>query len=412
MPDVTDRTLKRAPGARSGSLLLRALVAITATLALGAALPALASATGGHWKESSGLPITGSTSVEWTGKLKATDTENLLGSQAVECSDNIQASVDTSGSGEITKVTVSGCTGVELCEKRANVKTTIRALNLPWATTLEKQGTFIEKIVSGGSGNPGFFVECKVAGVPVEDTCTASTLALEIKSLEPAEAAFDKHDKLTCTLSSGKESGYVEGSQSASGVSGVEEETPVWLKSSQPVTKSEAASWSKGSLTVEDRNIGPYGGTWGVTCESSGEGTVGTEGTDSLTKMTLSKCAQAAESECTGTDSLEAIHLPWKGQLYMRDTETIGNLLAEDGSGVPGFKIKCETGGIKAEETCEASTGTGHRLATYATDEKVQAEVRLSFNPYVRMVCSRDSGAESGELTETSNYLLGFGVQL
>lgn len=404
-----DRSSQGVADARSGSLLLRVLLAIAAMLALGAAGPALASATG-HWKESAGLPITKPTSIEWAGKLKVGDTEDKGVSLSVECNDKVQGTVSTSGSGEITKVTVSGCTGVAFCAK-TTTHTTIRALNLPWDTALEKEGGFQETITGSGAGSPGFFVECDAIGIPIEDTCTGTKLALDFTKLEPVEAAFDKRDKLTCVQ--GKETGYAEGGQGASGVAGVEETTPVWLKSGMPVTKEQAASWSKGSLAVVDDKNGPGDGPRGVACEDGGEGTIGTEGVDLLTKLTLSKCTNVSGSECTGTDSLEAIHLPWKGQLYMRATETIGNLLAEDGNGVPAFKMKCENDGIKEEETCEAGPSAGHRLSTYATDAKELTEVSISFNRNVHLTCTRDGGGEFGEVTESSNYLLlGFGVQL
>jgi len=54
------------------------------------------------------------------------------------------------------------------CEKVEKVA----AVDLPWKTLLVKNGAaFEDEILTSGAGEPGYLVECKVAGLNVDDTC-------------------------------------------------------------------------------------------------------------------------------------------------------------------------------------------------------------------------------------------------
>jgi hypothetical protein len=346
----------------------RMTLALIATLALAVTVPAIADAagTGFQWKAGQAfLPVTKSTAAEWTGKLKITDSESVSGQISVECTDKVTASVGVSGTGEITGVSTSECVGggVGAGKCSSTSPSSITAVNLPWKTELAKVGgTPREAIVNGGKGTPGLHLHCKVLGLQEDDTCTGS-LNPTLSALEKVAMAFNKGDTLTCTLSEHSGTGYAEGSQTIAGV-GIEEGTPIWGS----VSKEETRTWSGGTITLHDQPNGPNGAPWGVTCKESGEGTVAPEGKGSITHLTLSSCEQSAPSECNGADSLEALHLPWKTQLYFGRVEAFGNAITQGGSGAVAFKVRCETHGLKEEDTCEAGTQTEGRLAEVLTN--------------------------------------------
>jgi len=381
----------------------RAAVAAVAAPALAVTVPAVASAVGSgyQWKGQAYLPITKSTGAEWTGKLKIADTD-VFGEGyklAVECSDKVSANLGTNGAGEVTAVSTSGCVGLEACKGEKN---NIVAVNLPWHTELAKvEGTPREVIVSGGKGTPGFRMVCKWLGIIAEDTCTGN-LSPKISALENVALAFNKSDVMNCNLTEHKGTGYTEGSQTIPGI-GIEEGTPIWVN----VTKEEPVSWSKGTLTLIDRPNGGHGAPWSVTCEESGAGTVATVGKGSVSGITLTGCKQWGSSECNGTDSIEALHLPWKTQLYLGVSEAFSDAIMEGTAGVVAFKIKCESYGLKLEDTCEAGSGTSGRLATFMTNG-VESGVRAKYYALtsgVGLNCHRGGGPEESELHEGSHVV-------
>src|SRR6478752_6376800 len=187
-------TTLRARSVPAGRIARRALTAAIAVLALGAVVPGLAGASGGHWKEAAYMPITASHSIEWSGKLKVTESEYIFSGHtfklSVECSDTVTGKVNVDGSGEVTNLAVSGCVGSEDCAA-TGAKLTIASVNLPWHTELAKEGTFLDKIVNGGKGTPGLYLECKVLGIAVGDTCTGN-LKLDITKMESVTGTIDK----------------------------------------------------------------------------------------------------------------------------------------------------------------------------------------------------------------------------
>src|SRR6478752_939540 len=195
--------------ARAGRVTRRIVVTIIAVLALSIVVPSMASAASGNWKGWGYLPITESTSTTWGGKLKVVDSEYVFVGKtyklAVECTDTVNSTMKINGMGEITGITSSGCVGSENCAKEG-AKIKIAAVNLPWQTELALEGTFLNRIVNGGKGTPGFEIECKLFGVAITDTCTGN-LKFDITKLDGVTGAFDNHKVLTCTLSE-KVSGF------------------------------------------------------------------------------------------------------------------------------------------------------------------------------------------------------------
>jgi hypothetical protein len=73
------------------------------------------------------------------------------------------------------------CRGIEGCEKEGIE--TIKAVNLPWNTEVYEgtNGKPLGRVSNGGSGEPGWEVVCKVAGVKKTDIC-------EMEAGHPEEA--------------------------------------------------------------------------------------------------------------------------------------------------------------------------------------------------------------------------------
>jgi hypothetical protein len=114
------------------------------------------------------------------------------------------------------------------CEKVKNVE----AVNLPWLTLVEELTTegsvdsYWDLIEENGKGQPGYLVECTVAGLNVDDIClteAASTalvllLNLPAEGSEPAlvsvyflENPLMANEAATCSVKKEKESGLVKG---------------------------------------------------------------------------------------------------------------------------------------------------------------------------------------------------------
>lgn len=139
-----------------GSTIRRMMLVVVAAMVLSAIVPALA---GAHitWATNY-IPVSKSTAMEWTGKLRVSN-PSPEDNSSLECSDTAQGSIGANGAGEITKITTSGCKNIKGCGSPS----TMTALNLPWHTELVSEGGVLKNVLSnGGKGNPGFKTECTV----------------------------------------------------------------------------------------------------------------------------------------------------------------------------------------------------------------------------------------------------------
>ncbi len=357
--------------ARGGSSSIRRMMlVVVAALALSAIVPALASAQT-TWALNY-QPVSKSTAVEWNGQLRMNDTTVP---QDVECTEKAEGSVGTAGAGEVTKLTVSKCTGVKGCEKK-ETGTTIIPRNLPWHTELVLVGGALDiRLVNGGKGTPGFKDECIIGGaLKLADECSGAFSATLTNAESGVTAAFNNSEKLTCT-EGGAVSGIVEGSQSVTASGGTlsaQKEEPVWLKGGLPLEgEAKLTEWSKGTISLYAPG---GGGTFGVRCEDSGEGTAAAAGAGTITKFTMTKCERAPfESVCDGKYSLEATHLPWKTELYFGLGGLVGEFFTQNGAGVPDIKMECEWGSKSGVITeCE---GAHMGKITNNTEQGVLAEL-------------------------------------
>lgn len=110
---------------------------------------------------------------------------------------------------EETSSTLS-CASVKTCEGNSEVK----AVNLPWKTTVEEMSPteYLDVLESSGVGNPGWEVKCKTALGTVTETCTSAKEGALLKNASPVvEGVFDKNVVATCSVG-GANSGFVESS--------------------------------------------------------------------------------------------------------------------------------------------------------------------------------------------------------
>ncbi len=362
---------------RGGGTVRRMMLAVVAVLALSAIVPALASAQV-TWATNY-IPVTKSTAMEWSGKLKIS---YAAASSALECTEKAEGVMGADGTGEITKMTMSSCVNVKGCA----APNAIVALNLPWHTELVASGGTLKNVLrSGGKGNPTFKVECTVL-VKIVEECTASTLSLPATNGESGVTVSFNDENLSCVEVSPSKGGPVteklEGTQTivapGQGTLSAQKEEPVWLKEGLPLKEAKLIEWSKDKISL----FVPLDGTLGVRCEDSAQGTAEAAGVGTITKFTMTKCENApSESKCNGAYSLEATHLPWKSELYFGYEGVVSETFTEDGAGVPGIKLKCEWG-VKEETTDECKAFI--QKLTNNTERGVFAEVSrgLSCSPY------------------------------
>jgi len=97
----------------------------------------------------------------------------------------------------------------------------VKALALPWKTAVYLEGSATwDTIKPGASGNqPGYLIECVVAGLTMKDTCTTIAgheLNVELENVSPLvllefpKALKSEEEKAKCSLG-GNESGLVYG---------------------------------------------------------------------------------------------------------------------------------------------------------------------------------------------------------
>jgi hypothetical protein len=124
---------------------------------------------------------------------------------------------------------------------------------------------------------------------------------------------------------------------------------------------------SSGKLELEDNAA--TGGKIVVECEETDRGTVGAEGQDSVTSVTVGGCAfiTAGECEASGKPVAQAVNLPWSTRLEEREnTEThkkeLRDLVRSVTTKPPGWHVECEVKKIiKIADECTGGTNTAVR---------------------------------------------------
>lgn len=171
-------------------------LALVAICALGAVMASTGSATIvtllAKWLFNT-AEFTGNLAVESTGELLLEDTNAVLGVKAaVLCSGILHGTVaGANGEDEITEllsltgtaISLTALSGTALsCATEENCESPkVWAVNLPWPTLLElvEGGSLspeltVVLILTGATGEPGWYVECTVLGSKIDDECLAS----------------------------------------------------------------------------------------------------------------------------------------------------------------------------------------------------------------------------------------------
>lgn len=340
--------------ARPASARRACLAFLLGALALCATASAASATESLKWRLD-GVPLTGSTAVQWQGTVKVADSK-VLGAHTLglECEVSAEGTAGGAAASEVTKWTDSKCVPVKgsssLCEEKQPAS--LEAVHLPWHGELSAvEGTAHDALTNGGKGTPGFTIVCRALGVESTDKCTGTLGASVSNSTRGATAAFNAVEKLECS-SGGAGAGTIEGSQSitagAGKLSAETPSTPKWHINGSEIGESEkrAVSWA-GSVKLSDTM--PVVGKVVVSCTVAGEGDAIAGGAGEITKWTLSECSGSEACERTGA-SLETGALPWSTELFASEGG-VGDLITANGKEIE-YKLKCKASGTTVQDVC------------------------------------------------------------
>lgn len=155
----------------------------------------------------SGVGLSKSIATTWKGKLSVSNSETI----GIECEDTAEGTAGLYGGGTITKLTMSNCKSVQLCEKSEPMS--IEALHLPWNTEMVSEGSAQDRIVGAGKGAPGFELSCRIfGGLKETEECSGGLRAEATNGVGGVNAVFDDPEKLSCQK--GKVGATLSGTQS------------------------------------------------------------------------------------------------------------------------------------------------------------------------------------------------------
>jgi hypothetical protein len=404
---MTDRNEERCSGSRAGLGWLGNGLAITIVGLVALALPGLASAARLPQWHLNGQPLIEFESVATSGegKIALTEKEPVIGNLTIECSVTYKGSAAASSAGEITALTATGCIGTAAAGKEYNCAntivgpTTMEAVHLPWRTelvTVEK--TTHERIVSGGSGTPGFKWSCKQLGVNLKQECLGTLGARVTNTESGVTTAFEPSEKLVCNPGSAE--GWVEGSQKVAATGGGKLTAAIdegeWRRNESPLTEASPVYWT-GTMELSDHIVSV--GEAHVYCEDSGTGAAGSTYKGEMTKWTFSNCIGSGVCEHNGA-TIEAKNLPWNTELATVE-KVIRNYIVSSGKGAPYFVLQCKGPGLSIKDECRAQRST--TMANSGLD------VTATYNREEKVICV---GNPAGELKSTQTIGLSLGGQL
>lgn len=127
-------------------------------------------------------------------------------------------------------------------------------------------------------------------------------------------------------------------------------EQPVWTIGGETVKENIAVNSKYESFKIEDMKT-PTGAVQ-VECKANDEGTVGVEGKDEVTKVTVEGCKPVTGGCTEGTIVVKPVHLPWKTQLQEPAEGSNRDKVSSSGAGTPGWKVECTIIGVKVTDEC------------------------------------------------------------
>lgn len=139
------------------------------------------------------------------------DTKTAGGAASVECKVTGEGTIEAGGKDEVTSASATACKGVKLCGGTI----TVLPLHLPWHTQLEQVSEEVirDKVTSGGSGEPGWSVECTILGIKVLDECTGATTVAAEDVTGGVDMSYDAKSARTNCTQGGAGSGVIKGTE-------------------------------------------------------------------------------------------------------------------------------------------------------------------------------------------------------
>lgn len=353
-------------------------VTVFAAIALGCALPQVASASGIVW-QLNGRQVKEAVAVTSKATLQLKDSKGGFFGESirVECKVTGKISVGAGATGKVSEWTAAACKTKEgTCE----TSPTVTALNLPWHTELVTvEGKAREQFSSGGSGDPGYKWICKLG---VNDECTGNTSAAVSNVSGGVDLTFDsKSAKLNCAVG-GSGAGSIEETElvesPSSGTLTAAVATPEYWYLNGKQLEGQQSVTSSGEFSFTNPSGGPFGETVGVKCATAGVEYVGPESAGEVRSLSATECSNS-QGRCE-TPTVEARNLPWHTELYPVEGKTRERFFS-GGSGAPEYRVRCDSG--LYENTCAWFAS--------AAVENVSEGVRAQ-NGYEERSCSHGHG--------------------
>lgn len=311
-----------------------------AAIAMGLALPQLASASPGPVWKVAGNELGSSMTVKASGSVKFTDTKGgFFGeSLAVKCAVSGEASVGSNGLGEVLALKTSGCVSSEgICPSP-----TVAIKKLSWDTELTNaEGKARESIAAGSKGSPEYQLVCE--GVTAAE-CSGATSVSTSNALGGVSLGFDTSSAtLKCTPGgehTGKLSGTITLENPATGqltVSDAPAAEGWFVNGGQAPAGTEVKT--SGSLKFRSK-AGVFGEEVEISCAEEGEGLVGPHTAGEVTKWTTSGCA--TKTGVCPEPSVYARNLPWHTELVLGGEGLIERLgKGKTAEGQPEYEVRC-----------------------------------------------------------------------
>jgi hypothetical protein len=345
------------------------MLGLTLIALLAASAVAAAGASASAWRLN-GFELTTATSVTATGTVEL---EHRTLGMRISCPVSQEGTVGPGKVGTITGKAVVTCTRVsgEYCESAIELE----RRHLPWSTELVTvNGLQRNKISTGGSGTPEWWIRCNAGAVKHELFCTGAETTTSMTNLsETVKAAFDEESSRgSCNVGAEKQL-VITGSGIIKPVAGgtLRVANPEWLINGAFVEPA-VTTIAKGALKLIDTNA--PGGKRVVECATEGEEAVGprTRG-EVKAPLSLTSCKFVEKGSCESLVSTTPKGLPWRTSLATNEGAT-RELITEDGGGLPGFEVTCKTILGNVTDTCTGNTSALVKVVTGGVDETFDSQ--------------------------------------
>ena len=155
------------------------------------------------------------------------------------------------------------------------------------------------------------------------------------------------------------------------------------------------------NLTVTDTHWGGEGTK--VSCEVTVKGTIEAGGLGKINNYEANASSCKPNGSCAKITSVEAVHLPWKTELYSEEGQ-IRERLVSGGSGTPSWQFSCETLGVHQADLCNFDTSTSML-------NEVSGSVQAEFDAKSNLTTCSIGGGKVGKLEGKVTFAHPTGVE-